>query len=110
MNISKDNLASAIRVAEHYGLDNQIAIAQEECAELIQALSKLRRYTPEPDSPQDIRLKYTEARCNVAEEMADVINMITQLLHLMHNESMVEFWLQHKLARKIRDIEKETTA
>ena len=108
MNVSKENRDLAIRIAEHYGLENQISIAQEECAELVQALSKLRRYTPGPDSPLDVKLKYSEARVSVAEEMADVINMITQLLHLMHNEHMVEFWLHHKLGRKIRDIEKET--
>jgi NTP pyrophosphatase (non-canonical NTP hydrolase) len=30
--------------ADYYGLDRQMNILQEECAELIQAVSKVRRY------------------------------------------------------------------
>ena len=33
----------AREIANHYGLESQMSVAQEECAELIQAISKLRR-------------------------------------------------------------------
>lgn len=59
----------AIRV---YGKDNQMRMAQEECAELIQALSKYHRYG---------KLKHfaDTALANVKEEMADVQIMLDQL-------------------------------
>lgn len=110
MIITKENKAAANKIADYYGLESQISIAQEECSELIQALSKLRRYTPKENSTLAEGIRYTEARCSVAEEMADVINLLLQLSHLLHNEDMVAFWLQFKLARTLNDAEKEESA
>ena len=110
MTINANNKAAAAKIADHYGLESQISIAQEECSELIQALSKLRRYTPKPNGTLEEGIRYTEARCSVAEEMADVINLLLQLTHLLRNEAMVEFWLQFKLARTLNDAEKEASA
>lgn len=50
-----------------WGLPSQFNMLMEECAELIQAVSKVIRY----DNPADWN--------NLAEEMADVENMIDQI-------------------------------
>lgn len=58
------------RVAiRHYGAAAQLNVAQEECAELIQAISKIIRYGTAG--------KYRE---NLIEEMADVHICIEQLM------------------------------
>ena len=94
-------------VAEYYGLEHQMCIVQEECAELIQALSKLRRAMNTGMETPEHRIMYTVARGVVAEELADVINMTKQLMYLMNNEATVRFWLKQKLDKKISEIEKE---
>jgi len=63
MNTRQEILEAAI---DHFGVDNQIGIAMEECAELIQALSKYRRYGE-------------SAIHQVIGEMADVQIMLDQL-------------------------------
>lgn len=60
------------RAIHSYGKDNQMRIAQEECAELIQALNKYHRYGK---SKQFAEM----ALANVKEEMADVQIMLDQL-------------------------------
>lgn len=52
-------------VIEHYGKENQMGVAQEECAELIQAISKTRRGEHNTD--------------HIIEEIADVTIMLWQL-------------------------------
>lgn len=37
------------RIAEHYGMEAQLDVLQEECAELIQAVSKYKRAKTYPD-------------------------------------------------------------
>ena len=94
-------------VAEYYGLEHQMSIVQEECAELIQAISKLRRALSTGLETSEQRIMYTIARSSVTEELADVINMTKQLMYLMNNEATVRFWLKQKLDTKIAEIEKE---
>jgi len=55
-----------IKAISKYG-EKQLDIAQEECAELIQAISKWKRYGNE------------KAKLNVIEEVADVTIMLEQL-------------------------------
>lgn len=55
-------------VIQHYGLENQTDMLMEECAELIQAANKMKRY------PED-----HEARRNLIEEIVDVEIMIAQM-------------------------------
>lgn len=107
MNIHTANKEKAARIADFYGLDSQLSIAQEELAELIQSLSKLRRAGPWPCPTAEARAKYTEARGSVSEEMADVLNLLMQLTHLLRNERVVGFWLEQKLERTIHEIEKQ---
>lgn len=87
----------ANQIADHYGLENQMSIAQEECAELIQALSKLRWVgVADPHGTA-----YIEARSHVSEEMADVLNVLLQLMRLLGNDALVRFWLDMKLDRTL---------
>lgn len=57
--------------ADYYGLDRQMNILQEECAELIQAVSKVRRYGLSREE-------------NLIEEMADVEVMMDQIKILLN--------------------------
>ena len=52
-----------------YGADTQTTVCMEECAELIQAISKLKRYNPEDPTNKVSRSELIE---NLYEEMADV--------------------------------------
>lgn len=52
-----------------YGADTQTTVCMEECAELIQAISKLKRYNPEDPNNKVSRNELIE---NLYEEMADV--------------------------------------
>jgi hypothetical protein len=61
-----DILEKAIK---HYGAENQIMQSVEEMAELIQAISKCIRYKDD-----------VEARQHIAEEIADTLIMISQLI------------------------------
>ena len=62
------------RIIGFYGPEKQTAIHMEECAELIQAISKMRR---SQDIPPD---DDTEAYYNLVEEIADVLISIDQLM------------------------------
>ena len=101
------HLRDAITIAEHFGLESRMSILQEECAELIQAVSKLRRSMVAGTETADDRSASIVARNNVAEEMADVQILLLELSHLMHNDAMVEFQMDFKLGRTLSDIEKE---
>lgn len=52
-----------------YGADMQATVCMEECAELIQAISKLKRFNPEDPNNKVSRKELIE---NLYEEMADV--------------------------------------
>ncbi|MBR5878414.1 MAG: hypothetical protein IKY91_02595 [Akkermansia sp.] len=95
------------RIADHYGLESRMALLEEECAELIQAISKLRRAGNWPPETPEGRQRYIMARTNLSEEMADVQNLLLQTAYLLGNSSMVEFWWDHKLERTIGDMKKE---
>lgn len=56
------------QIADHYGLDEQLNMLQEECAELIQAVSKYRR---------------KEQLGDLYEEMTDVKIMLQQVDYLL---------------------------
>ncbi len=60
------------KVISRYGAEAQTMIHMEECAELIQAASKMRRSI---HSGEDL----TQARYNLVEEMADVLICIMQM-------------------------------
>lgn len=85
-------------IADYYGLDSQSRQCSEECAELIVALSKLRR--------DDTGLYC--AKYDVAEEIADVSIMIMQIMYLLDipNEQVDEIF-EEKLIRERDRINRE---
>lgn len=74
------------KIANYYGLDNQLNKTIEECAELIQALVKL------------------ESRENTIEEIADVQIMLKQMLYLLDCEKEVEKVMEYKINRQLERI------
>lgn len=65
--------------------DKQLVIAMEECAELIQAISKQLRYGINFD--------------NLAEEMADVAICLEELKLMYGNDGSVNMWIAKKIDR-----------
>ena len=79
------------RSIEHYGKDLQSTVCMEECAELIQAISKEKRGKSDKD--------------HLAEEMADVIICIEMLKEIYSiSDDMISEWIQIKEARIIERI------
>ena len=108
MTTTKEMLHKISEIADHYGRKNQMPMLQEECAELIQAVSKLARAGDwEETSSLHQKLQYLNARYSVAEEMADVWIMLLQAEHLLGNREMVEIYAQQKLDRTIGKMQKE---
>lgn len=78
-------------VAHTNGEDLTFTIASEECAELIQALSKIKRYGFDGD--------YKD---NLQEEVADILICISELLSLGYIDmDKVEEWHTYKVDREI---------
>ena len=84
-----------IKIASHYGYTAQSNIIIEECAELTQAICKLRR------AWSDSRLE------NVKEELADVLIMARQL-RVMLGADDIDRIIGEKLDRQIERINDET--
>ena len=86
-------------IARHYGKEPQIGVAQEECAELIQAISKVRRKGETKDAID-----------HLAEEIADVRIMCAQLMHLYRIVGLVTAISNSKLDRQLERIAEGDTA
>ena len=71
---------SNLDVANHFGYEIQSEQLVEECAELIQAVSKYRRAR---GTGQPIALSEEAAFGNLVEEIADVENMLEQIKYLL---------------------------
>ena len=83
------------RSIEHYGKDVQSTVCMEECAELIQAISKEKRGKSDKD--------------HLSEEIADVlicIEMLRQIYNITEDE--IYSWIINKQERILRRIEKDT--
>lgn len=79
--------------ADYYGLDKQMNILQEECTELIQAVSKVRRYGLSREE-------------NLIEEMADVEVMMDQIKILLNiPEDKIRDFKIMKTEREIKRIQ-----
>lgn len=83
------------KIAIHYGSNNQMEILIEECAELIQAVQKVKRYNGDIVRQMDF-----------ISELADVIIMSEQITFLMSENSkkMLENEIDIKLKRQIERI------
>ena len=88
-------------IAGHYGAYPQSIQAVEEMAELTQALTKFWRYK---GADAD---KLEELKENIFEELADVQIMLDQIAYLYIGESSVEGYINEKLRRQLKRIEKE---
>ena len=80
---------------EIYGTLAQTDMAIEEMSELTKALLKERRalHRDDPDA-------WKQATMNIADEMADVIIMLTQLTIIFENRDDVQVIINRKLARQ----------
>ena len=84
MDIDRFGISEIVR---HYTKEHQVDQAKEELIELIDALDE-------------------DDGMHMAEEMADVLVMIVQLMMYMHiNPGMVESIMDYKISRQIRRIE-----
>ena len=86
-------------IATHYGLDKQLAKTQEECAELIQAISKFKLAETSEDHVSGMQ--------KITEEMADVLIMLNQIKFLTNNGIGLQGMIEQKLDRKIQRIHDE---
>lgn len=87
------------RVIAHYGEDAQSMIHMEECAELIQAISKMRR----------VKKAFLEGRVdddnesyyNLVEELADVLICIEQIREMYGiSDQEIQVMVDRKVARQ----------
>jgi len=103
--MNNDNFEDLIiTIADHYGFAKQATQTMEECAELIQAITKLQRALgcryDTPVTPQD-------AKDHIVEELADVFICVTQLCYLMGCGEQVDEVVNYKLNRQLERIKKE---
>ena len=81
-------------MADHNGLRNALELMQEECAELVQAISKQRRAVT--------RVNWANAMDHVIEEMADVSIMLDELCALIPcGADWLKCWRDEKVARTL---------
>ena len=85
MTIDKDVIRKNI---QHYGIENQSTVCMEECAELIQAISKYKRGNQNKE--------------NLKEEIADVLICI-EMLKQMYGipSSDIDRWIGKKQKREL---------
>lgn len=77
----------------HYGKNNQSTVCMEECAELIQAISKAKRGKINRD--------------NMIEEIADVLICIEMLKQMyMISDEKINKWIEKKQAREAERMKK----
>lgn len=76
---------------QHYGKNNQSTVCMEECAELIQAISKAKRGKINRD--------------NMIEEIEDVLICIEMLKQMyMISDEKINKWIEKKQAREVKRI------
>lgn len=95
--------AVKMRSIARYGKDKQTTVCMEECAELIQAISKLKRYNPEDPTNKVGRSELIE---NLYEEMADVqicLDLLVEIYGLKPSD--LRRMMDHKVWRIKRKLE-----
>ena len=85
----------AAQIMAFYGRSNQLDILQEECAELIQAVSKIRRGTPGAEE-------------HFIDEMSDVYIMIEEFISAFDDDEKTALYkkINEKLDRQLERIVK----
>lgn len=95
--------AVKMRSIARYGNDKQTTVCMEECAELIQAISKLKRYNPEDPANTVGRAELVE---NLCEEMADVLICFDLLIEIYGlKPGDLRRMMDHKVWRMKRRLE-----
>lgn len=89
---TKMNDTDIYEIADHYGYEVQKNILVEECAELIQAISKYERYPG------------VASQLNLFAEIADVQIMIWQIKHLLNCNEEVSNFIESKIKRQMERI------
>lgn len=87
------------KIAAHYGIKSQEQVAIEECAELIQAITKSNRGRKTPRG----LIEDIEA---IAGEIADVLIMCEQLAYLYGIGEVVNEQIEFKISRQLDRMEK----
>lgn len=87
------------RIIEHYEADKQLTVHMEECAELIQALSKILRN-------KDDKEAFNACVEHLTEEIADVLVCINQMQIIFDiSDKALSDIISYKLVRQMRRID-----
>lgn len=90
----KINIVDQSDIINHYGITNQLGIAMEECAELIQAISKMNRTDGYAE-------EYLKSKINLEEEIADVMVCIDQIKTIYNiSDSKISELANYKINRQ----------
>lgn len=89
-------IADLKRIADHYGKESQLVQLQEECGELWGAIHE---YVKEGEQEPDYY--------HTAEEIADVLIMIYQVMYLLDLEDDVDAQIADKINRQLKRMEDE---
>ena len=105
MNMDEKQTEKALEILEHYGAEKQRRQLVEECAELIQAVTKLERAQESGDIG-----KITEKVLELVGELVDVrimLQQITMSLFQDVSKDMIYEQFEYKLQRQLDRIAKE---
>lgn len=100
--MNKQERAVLKAAIDKYGNDSQLAVAQEECAELIQAISKLNSASSSDHPGRTAKV----AMNNLMEETADVQIMLDQI-RIMYPSHAYDTIRAQKIARLQKRMEKK---
>ena len=107
MNMTEKQTEKALEILNYYGEQKQRRQLVEECAELIQAVTKLERA-----QESDGIAKVIERTHDLASELADVRIMIEQIEMSLCGDisTNIQEQIEYKLQRQLDRIERERTA
>ena len=88
------------KAVEEYGLDNQLWVLIEELGELLQAIGKTGRSRTENPKLRDDN--------HLAEETADVMICLEQLVRSFDIDRLVKYMMDFKLRRLLQRLESDT--
>ena len=107
MNMTEKQTEKALEILNYYGDQKQRRQLVEECAELIQAVTKLERAQESGDVG-----KLTEKTLELVGELVDVrivLQQITMSLFQDVSKDMINEQMEYKLQRQLDRIERERT-
>ncbi len=100
-----------IKIANKYGFSKQSRQLSEECAELIQAVSKYYRFRNSKNTRDEILTSTEDSNMliqHIVEEIADVEIMLEQIKILLNiSNEAVEGIKEKKINRQLARIERE---